>query len=287
MPEIEPDIKPESLPGKQELNAKYETLKNILLDMKQVLIAFSGGTDSSFLLKTAKDVLGDKVLAVTALSATMPGHEKKDAQDFAKMFEVDHVFIKSSELEHPDFIKNPENKCYICKKIRFGRLVDMAKKQGIKWVADGENIDDTKDYRPGTLAAKELGIISPLKQAGLTKADIRFLSKQMNLPTWNKPAYACLASRIPYHEKITPEKLEQIDKAETFIRNLDLSWQTRVRHEGNTARIEVETQDIHKFAQEHIRTAIVDYFKSLGFKFTALDLEGYSTGSLNRGITGN
>lgn len=268
-----------------ETRAKYEHLQNILKQMQKVLVAFSGGTDSTLLLKAAKDVLGDNVLAVTALSETMPEHEKIDADVFAKEFGVKHIFINSKELEDLDFLKNPKDKCYICKKIRFGELVAMAESKKIAWVADGENLDDGKDYRPGSRAARELGVRSPLREAGLTKADIRQLSKELNLPTWNKPAYACLASRIPYHQPITTEKLRQVDKAETFIRELELSWQIRVRHEGDTARIEVGNEDISKFTEKKTRKTIISYFKSLGFKFIALDLEGYSTGSLNRVIT--
>lgn len=270
-----------------ETRVKYEHLQNILKKMQKVLVAFSGGTDSTLLLKAAKDVLGDNVLAVTALSETMPEHEKADADVFAKEFGVKHIFINSKELENPDFLKNPKDKCYICKKIRFGELVNMAKSKKIAWTADGENLDDGKDYRPGSRAARELGVRSPLREAGLTKADIRQLSKELNLPTWNKPAYACLASRIPYHQPITPEKLRQVDKAEAFIRMLDLSWQVRVRHEGDTARIEVGNEDIDRFTEYDARNTIVSYLKSLGFKFIALDLEGYSTGSLNRVITSN
>ncbi|QTA81410.1 Pyridinium-3,5-bisthiocarboxylic acid mononucleotide synthase [Desulfonema limicola] len=268
-----------------EISARYEHLQNILQDMQEVLIAFSGGTDSTFLLKAARDVLGDKVMAVTALSETMPEHEKADADVFAQELKVKHVFINSNELEDPDFIKNPLDKCYICKKIKFGGLVRMAESKNIAWVADGENIDDAKDYRPGSLAARELGIRSPLREAGLTKSDIRLLSKELELPTWNKPAYACLASRIPYHQPITAEKLRQIDKAEAFIRKLNLSFQVRVRHEGDTARIEAGNEDIGRFTEHNVRNSIVSYLKSLGFKFIALDLEGYSTGSLNRVIS--
>ena len=269
----------------EEIRPKYEHLQNILKDMKNVMVAFSGGTDSTFLLKVAKDVLKEKVLAVTALSETVPEHEKADALTFARAFGVKHLLINSEELKEPDFVKNPKNKCYICKKLRFGELVRMALTKKIAWVVDGENEDDKTDYRPGSLAARELGVRSPLREAGLTKAQIRFISKKLNLPTWNKPSCACLASRIPYHQPITPEKLRQVDKAEMFIRELDLSWQVRVRHEGDTARIEVGNEDVHKFTENHARNSIVNHFKSLGFKFIALDLEGYSTGSLNRVIT--
>lgn len=269
----------------EEIRPKYEQLQDILKEMKNVMVAFSGGTDSTFLLKVAKDVLKENVWAATALSETVPEHEKKDALGFAKELGVKHLCINSEELKLPDFIKNPTDKCYICKKLRFGELVKMAKAKGIAFVVDGENMDDSDDYRPGSRAAGELGVRSPLKEAGLTKAQIRFISKELDLPTWNKPASACLASRIPYHQPITTEKLWQVDKAEMYIRGLGLSLQVRVRHEGDTARIEVGNEDLHKFTENDTRYNIVTYFKSLGFKFIALDLEGYSTGSLNRVIT--
>jgi len=271
----------------EEITPKYEHLQNILMDMKEVLVAFSGGTDSTFLLKVAKNVLKEKVLAVTALSETVPKHEKADAHTFARAFDVRHVWINSEELKDPDFIKNPTDKCYICKKLRFGELVRMAWTKGIPWVVDGENEDDKKDYRPGSIAAGELGVRSPLREAGLTKAQIRFISKELNLPSWNKPSCACLASRIPYHQTITAQKLRQVDEAEAFIRTIDLSRQVRVRHEGDTARIEVDIENIHKFMGTHVRKQIVTKFKSLGFKFIALDLEGYSTGSLNPSLLKN
>lgn len=269
----------------QEIRPKYEHLQDILTEMKTVMVAFSGGTDSTFLLKVAKDVLKENVWAATALSETVPEHEKKDALGFAKELGVKHLCINSEELKLPEFIKNPTDKCYICKKLRFGELVKMARTKGIAWVADGENLDDGDDYRPGSRAAVELGVRSPLKEAGLTKAGIRFISKELNLSTWNKPASACLASRIPYHQPITAEKLGQVDKAEMYIRGLGLSLQVRVRHEGDTARIEVGNEDLQKFIETNTKNTIVTYFKSLGFKFIALDLEGYSTGSLNRVIT--
>lgn len=270
-----------------EIRPKYEHLQNILRDMKEVLVAFSGGTDSTFLLKVARNVLKEKVLAVTALSETVPEHEKKDAHTFARAFDVRHVWINSEELKDPEFIKNPKDRCYICKKLRFGELVRMAKAKKIAWVADGENEDDKTDFRPGSLAARELGVRSPLREAGLTKAEIRFISKELNLHSWNKPSCACLASRIPYHKPITAQKLKQVDEAETFIRTMNLSGQVRVRHEGDTARIEVSTENIHKFMGNPVRRQIVIKFKSLGFKFIALDLEGYSTGSLNRSLLRN
>ena len=266
----------------QDPTAKHDRLKELLVGMQRVLVAFSGGVDSTLLLKVAADVLGENALAATAVSGTSSRHERQEALRLAAQFGVRHLLVESHELEMPTFVKNPIDKCYICKKHRFSALKILAEKHGCIHVLDGGNLDDQRDFRPGLRALREIGVRSPLFEAEMTKSDIRRLSQQLGLPTWDKPSFACLASRIPYHQRITPEKLHQVDVGEEFLRRLDFSPQLRVRHYGDTARLEIAPDDIRKLATAGIRNQIVDYFKGLGFAFVTLDLEGYSMGSLNR-----
>ncbi len=264
---------------------KHKRLQSILKEMGGAVIAFSGGVDSTFLLKTAKDVLGDNVLAVTARSATMPGHELQDAVNIARTLGAEHLVIESTEMELSEFVANPPEKCYICKKSRFREILRIAADRRFPFVLDGENVDDTGDFRPGSRAAKELGVRSPLREAGLSKREIRGLSRKLGLPTWNKAAYACLASRIPYGNPITEEKLKQVDMGEEFIRGLIPANQVRVRHYGHTAKIEIDTRAMARLIRKGEREKLIRFFKQdLGFKFVTLDLEGYETGSLNRVI---
>jgi uncharacterized protein len=265
----------------KDLTNKYHRLRTILQDLGSVAVAYSGGVDSTLLLKVAQEVLGERILAITADSETTPQQERKDAALLARELGVEHLVVAGRELELQEFLRNPTDKCYICKKARFSELVKMARERGLNAVVDGGNLDDQADFRPGMRAVEELGIRSPLAEAGLTKAEIRLLSKRLKLPTWKKPAYACLASRIPYHHEITVEKLRQIDAAEELIRKRGLATQVRVRHYGDTARIEVEPVSIHRLAAKMVRSDLIKELKTLGFKFVTLDLEGYRTGILN------
>ncbi len=264
------------------LSEKYERLKNAVREMGGIVVAFSGGVDSSLLLKVAKDILGENVLAITADSPTMAGHELRDAVAVAEALGAEHLVIESGEMGITEFVKNPPDRCYICKAHRYGAIAKLAAERGFRYVVDGENADDSNDYRPGAKAACELGIRSPLKECGLSKQEVRLLSRQVGLNTWSKAAYACLASRIPYGHEITEEKLRQIDLAEEFVREVTDCAQVRVRHYGDTARVEVEPDCIETVAQGRIRTKVVDYLKEIGFLFVTLDLQGYEMGSLNK-----
>ena len=233
------------------------------------------------LLRVAADVLKDSVIAITARSDTTPQGEYADAVTFARQIGVRHIVVETHEMRIPEFVQNPPDRCYICKKYRYEALMTIASQHGFTVIADGENADDGKDYRPGSLAARELGVRSPLSEAGLTKDRVRALSKTLGLSTWNKPALACLASRIPYFSPITPEKLRQIDEAETFIRGLGSIAQVRVRHFGDTARIEMDLNGMTRMMAPSIREQVISFLKQLGFVHVLLDLEGYRMGNLN------
>ena len=263
---------------------KKNNLIHHLKELDSLLVAFSGGVDSTFLLALAHQVLGERALAATASSATYPSREQEEAIEFTKKRGIKHLVFESDEVSLPGFSSNNPDRCYHCKKLLSRELRGIAKERGIRNIAIASNMDDLDDYRPGLKAAKEMGLIEPLVYARLTKEEIRFLSKEMGLPTWDKPAMACLASRIPYGEPITEEKLKMVEAAEAFLTENGFR-QCRVRHHGFVARIEVANSRITKLMEKDLREKIVKKFKEIGFVHIALDLEGYITGSLNRTFT--
>lgn len=260
--------------------AKYEKLKSIIKDCGKIAIAFSGGVDSTFLTKVAKDVLGENAVAVTISSILVTNDELKEADDFCKVENIEHLIYKADVLSIPGFENNPPDRCYICKKAIFTNVQNLVGERGISVIAEGTNVDDDGDYRPGMRAIKELGVRSPLKEAGLTKAEIRELSCMLGLKTWNKPSCACLASRFAYGEVINKDKLDMIYSAECYIRSLGFE-QFRVRLQDGIARIELRPADIQKFIENGIKDKVSEKLHALGFKYVSLDLDGYRLGSMN------
>jgi uncharacterized protein len=265
--------------------AKLQKLEKVFQGLEKAVVAFSGGVDSTFLAAAAVRALGkENVLAATAVSATLTDDEKAEAVTLAGKIGVQHILIETDEFTDALFTANSAERCYFCKKIRFEALVKWAAERGYLWIVEGSNVDDDNDYRPGRRAVAELpSVRSPLKEAGLTKAEIRAVSKQWNLPTWEKPSAACLASRIEYGLPLTPERLKQVEEAEKFIRPL-CKGQLRVRHHGSLARIEVEPEWIPKLAEPETARLIAGKLKALGFHHVALDLSGYRMGSLNEDL---
>jgi len=259
---------------------KLDHLKSILADMDSALVAFSGGVDSTFLAKVVKDALGSKSLAVIAKSATYPASELEAAKALADKIGIRYIVIDTDELSSESFLANNKDRCYHCKSELFGKLVEIAKAEGLAYVIDGSNYDDLSDYRPGSTAASELGVRSPLCEAGITKAGIRQYSKELGLPTWDKPAMACLASRLPHGTRITVDVLERVGRAEDVLRQLGIK-QVRVRHHGDMARIEVDPDELSTLLDDGTREAAIDALKFLGYKYVTLDLEGYRPSGLN------
>ena len=273
-----------SAPTTEDDERKLRELRGLLSDMDSAVLAFSGGVDSTFLLRVAAEEIGDGLTAVTATSPTYIDEEYREALELAENMGVEHLTLQSNELENEGFRHNPPERCYHCKKELFGQMQDVAERRNAECVMDASTADDSADYRPGLAAAEELGVRSPLMEAGVDKAAIRRLSREMGLPTWNKPSLACLASRFPYGEEITADKLNRVEQAEKFLRDLGYR-QVRVRSHGDLARVEVPPEDVQELSAEDTRTQLIERFKELGFTYVTLDLQGYRSGSMNETLS--
>ncbi len=263
------------------LTEKFEQLRALFREMEQALIAYSGGVDSTLVAKIAYDMLGDRALAVTAVSPSLLPEELEDAKIQAATIGIPHKIVQTHEMENPNYTSNPVNRCYFCKSELHDTLKPLALELGYPYVVDGVNADDLHDYRPGIQAAKERGARSPLAEVGVTKVEVRQLSQQLGLPWWDKPAQPCLSSRFPYGEEITVAKLQRVGRGEIYLRKL--GWQNlRVRSEGDTARIELPPEQIKEFVLTNDLQTLVSAFQDFGFIYVTLDLEGYRSGKLNQ-----
>jgi uncharacterized protein len=265
------------------MDAKFERLTSLLCESSGLLVAFSAGVDSTFLLKAAHMALGAKAIALTASSASAPPGEIEAAKGFAASLGCRHIVLDSHELNNPSFAQNPVNRCFFCKDELYRICRAEADKLGIETIVDGTNLDDLQDHRPGLKAANEWGVRHPLVEAEMTKADIRRYSRALDLPTWDKPSSPCLSSRFPYGTEINLERLKQIGSCEVFMKELRFR-EFRVRYHGDLARIEVSQNEIDRLFEQPVRDAIVKRFKELGFRFVSLDLQGFRSGSLNEGL---
>jgi uncharacterized protein len=268
-----------------ELKSKYEHLQTILRDMGSVAIGFSGGIDSTLLIRVATGVLGNDALAMIGRSETYPTREFEEAIQLATSFGTRYRIVDTEETDDLKFKENPPDRCYFCKTELFGKLNLIAEEEGIRWIADGTIVDDLGDFRPGMRAKSEQNVRSPLLEAGFTKADVRSLARNLGIPSWDKPSFACLSSRFPYGHGITKENLMKVDAAETFMRDHGFRFFRVRHHDDKTARVEVGPQEFHRFLDPSFREELVRHFKSLGFAYVTLDLQGYRTGSMNEVLT--
>ncbi|MBN2485903.1 MAG: ATP-dependent sacrificial sulfur transferase LarE [Bacteroidales bacterium] len=265
----------------KELKKKYAALKNYLKKLEEIVVAFSGGVDSTLLLKISNDITGLKVYALIGKSYSTPQAEFLYAMEMAQQIGVNPIVVETNELNSPDYCNNALDRCYRCKKIIFGTFISYMHEFGLRNLADGSNYDDLSDFRPGNKALEEFGVISPFKEFGFTKGNIRELSKELKLPSWNKEALSCLATRISYGEPITREKLLKIEHAETYLRELGFS-SVRARLHGDQLRIESSSEQLHRFFEENTRQRIIEKMKGIGFKYISVDMEGYRMGSMNQ-----